>query len=94
VGSFFGGGLLVGWASPGETIREPAIGAAIAVVFNVANWVLRAGDQGEGITAGFFIGVAITIAVGYGLALLGAKLGERIQGDTTDKMRERGLLER
>src|SRR5262245_2585220 len=33
-GSFFVGGLLIGLFSPGETIKEPALAAGIAVLIN------------------------------------------------------------
>ena len=90
LGSFFVGGLLVGWMSPGETLTEPAIASVIAVV---ANPLLRLAFYGEsGLDLGGLIGLAIASGLGFGLGLLGAKVGERIQGDTTDKMRERGEL--
>jgi hypothetical protein len=62
-------GALVAYWSPGLTLREPAIGAAIAVIgFNLLN--------------GSFGGGALVLGwlLPFGLTLLGAKLGERLQG--------------
>ena len=45
--------------------------------------------EGEpGVT--YFIGVAIMAGIGFLFALAGAYVGEKFQGETTDKMRERG----
>lgn len=85
VGSFFVGGLIIGWASPGETLKEPAVAATLAIVFNLAMHIGTGGSAGV-------VDVVVTIALGYGLGLAGAKVGEKLQGDTTDKMRERGEL--
>ncbi len=84
LGSFFVGGLLVGWLSPGETLAEPAVACVVAVAING----VVAGVTG----AGNLLGLVIAAAIGFALGLLGAKVGERIQGDTTEKMRERGEL--
>lgn len=59
-------GFAVAYASPGLTLREPAIGAAIAVaVFNLAS-----GNLGS-IVLGWIMPFLLTLA--------GAKLGERLQ---------------
>ena len=84
-GAFFGGGLLVAYFSPGDTIKEPAIAATLAIAFNQVYNL----SQGAPFS---LLGIAIAAALGYGFALAGAKLGERLQGDTTDKMRDRGTL--
>lgn len=86
VGSYFVGGVIVGYASPGTTLMEPAIASAIAILFNVVAWWLRSGELVN------VVGVAATIVIGFVLGLAGAKVGERLQGETTDKMRERGEL--
>lgn len=86
VGSYFVGGIIIGYASPGTTLMEPAIASAIAILFNVVIWWLRSGELVN------VIGVMVMIALGFALGLAGAKVGERLQGDTTDKMRERGEL--
>lgn len=87
LGSFFFGGLGVAYASPGNTIKEPAIAATVAVAVNAAHYAVTTRDFSP-------IGIAIAIAMAYAFALAGAHLGERLQGDTTDKMRERGELGR
>lgn len=87
VGAFFGGSFLVAYFSPGTTIREPAIASTIAVIVNQLYWLRQGGDLSLG-------GVAISIAMNYAFAFAGAKLGEKAQGETTDKMRERGELGR
>ena len=86
-GAFFGGGLLVAYFSPGDTIKEPAISATIAIAFNQA--VTLAWEEGAQFS---LLGTAISVLLGYGFALAGAKVGEKLQGDTTDKMRDRGTL--
>lgn len=87
VGAFFGGSLLVAYFSPGTTIREPAIASTIAVIINQLFWIRQGGDLDP-------LGIVISIAMNYAFAFLGAKVGEKLQGDTTDKMRERGELGR
>lgn len=88
LGSFFVGGLVIGWLSPGETIKEPALAAVIAVGINVAK---NAAWHPETFS---ILQSAISMLIGFGFALAGAWVGERIQGDTTHKMRERGELPR
>jgi hypothetical protein len=84
-GAFFGGGLVVAYFSPGDTIKEPAIAATLAIAFNQVYSL----SQGAPFS---LLGVAIAVVLGYAFALAGAKVGERLQGDTTDKMRDRGTL--
>ncbi len=88
VGSFFVGGLLVGWMSPGTTLLEPAIASAAGIIINGIFYSATNGPMG---LLGM-IGLLVAAGLGFGLGLAGAKVGERIQGDTTDKMRERGEL--
>lgn len=85
--SFFVGGALIGVFSPGETIREPAYAAMIAgglnslenfrnvngTTFTVVHWL---------------IGSAVVLGVGFVMALGGAWVGEKIQGDTPEKHKE------
>jgi hypothetical protein len=66
--SFFVGGLLIAYCSTGITIREPAVGVAIAVV--LTNLVLSR-SSGAGLWAGW-------IVPGL-LGLAGARLGEQMQ---------------
>jgi hypothetical protein len=87
VGAFFGGSLIVAYTSPGTTIREPAIASTIAVIVNQLFYLRQGGDFSVS-------GLLIGIAMNYAFAFLGAKVGERLQGDTTDKMRERGEMRR
>lgn len=75
--SFFVGGFVVGLVSPGPRLTEPAIGAAVTVVFTflIAFFTpvtILAMDPGRiliGGTAAFLI------------AMFGAHLGERITGN-------------
>lgn len=91
-GAFGVGGLLTGWFSPGETIKEPAIAAAIAVLLNSAdNYYVSSQFEGFDVM-GWLIGTVIMVAIGFGLGMAGGWIGEKIQGDSTDKMRERGEL--
>jgi hypothetical protein len=86
-GAFFGGGLVVAYFSPGDTIKEPAIAATLAISFNE---ILRlTWDEAAQFS---LLGTGIAVALAYAFALAGAKLGEKLQGDTTDKMRDRGTL--
>lgn len=85
-GAFFGGGLLVAYFSPGNTIKEPAIAATVAIGFNQVYALTREGAEIN------VLGIVIAVVLGYAFALAGAKAGEKLQGETTDKMRERGEL--
>lgn len=85
-GAFFGGGLLVAYFSPGDTPREPAIAATLAIAANQAYFLSQEGSQLS------VLGIAISVGIAYAFSLAGAKAGEKLQGDTTDKMRERGDL--
>lgn len=85
--SFFVGGLLCGYFSPGETVREPALAAVVAVVLNS---LVIIGMAGGPLPASIYIGFGVTAGVGFAMALAGAYVGEKLQGDTLDKMRERG----
>jgi hypothetical protein len=84
LGSYFFGGLLVGLISPGIRIFEPAIGAALAVFFTFAYSFF---------TPHRFYGFAMDrvlfgALIAFGLALLGADVGERIAarlGNRTSK---------
>lgn len=85
--SFFVGGALIGLFSPGETVREPAIAAAIAAAFNsVENF---RNVDGKNLTVlQWFIGSSLVLVIGFLMALGGAWLGEKMQGDTEEKHRE------
>lgn len=68
-------GIVVGWASPGNTIVEPGVAAfVIATIGFVLDHLLLA-----------VLGVGLFLAVGYGvlglvLGMAGGWLGERLQG--------------
>lgn len=87
--SFFGGGLAVAFFSPGDTTKEPALGALLAIAWTSFLYLRDIGFQIDG---GAVVGILISAAVAFAFAMLGAKVGEKLQGDTTDKMRERGDL--
>jgi hypothetical protein len=92
IGSYFVGGIATGWLSPGETIKEPAAAAALAVLINsISDYLMQ--SQNEAFAVGpWLMGAVAMMVLGFGLGLAGGWLGERLQGDTTDKMRERGEL--
>ena len=74
LGSYFFGGLIIGLLSPGIRVLEPAIGAALAVIFT---WLYSF------FTPIRFYGFSLPrMLIGGGiafvLALIGADLGERI----------------
>lgn len=85
-GAFFGGGLLVAYFSSGNTIKEPAIASTLAIAVNQAYYLSHEGAQLS------VLGIAISVVMAYAFSFAGARLGETLQGDTTDKMRERGDL--
>lgn len=81
LGSYFFGGLLIGLISPGIRVLEPAIGAALAVIFT---WVYSF------FTPIRYYGFSLTrMLIGGGiafvLALIGADLGERIAAKLGNK---------
>jgi len=85
--SFFIGGALIGYFSPGETIKEPAIAAAIAAGLNTLENFRNV--DGKTLTVGdWLLGSLIILAVGFVMALAGSWLGEKIQGQTREKIRE------
>ncbi|MGB1699793.1 MAG: hypothetical protein ACPHRO_07560 [Nannocystaceae bacterium] len=83
------GGAFVGIVSPGETITEPAIAAVAAALMNNVSFYMANPEAVDAAGMATVLGYAAVSAVlGFG----GAMIGERIQGDNTDKMRERGEL--
>lgn len=85
--SFFIGGALIGVFSPGETIKEPAYAALIAAGLNCVENFRNV--DGKNLTVlGWFIGSAIILGVGFVMALGGAWVGEKLQGDTEQKHKE------
>lgn len=63
------GGFIVALLSPGLTIREPALGAVFAIGFFT---LLHGVPQG-------LLPSLVSLAVIYGLTIVGAKLGEALQ---------------
>jgi hypothetical protein len=84
--SFIVGGFLIGWWSPGTTIKEPAIAGVIAACVNNLRDYFIWPEQYS------VVGAIVALVVGFGAAWAGAWLGEKFQGDSLDKMRERGEL--
>jgi hypothetical protein len=83
------GGAFVGIVSPGETITEPAIAAVLAALMNNVSFYVA---HPEAVDAAGVATVLAYAAVSAALGFGGAIIGEKIQGDNTDKMRERGEL--
>jgi predicted DNA repair protein MutK len=90
-GSFFVGGLLIGLFSPGETIREPALAAGIAVLIN-ARMSFTKVDSHSFTFTDWMIGTLISVVLGLAMGLAGGWIGEKMQGDTGAKIRERSDL--
>ena len=72
--TYFLGGMLTGYVSPGVTIREPAIAAVIATV-------LGALFDGRGEGGGRLIWTIVAAVIAFLVALAGAQIGERMQRD-------------
>ncbi|AKF10729.1 hypothetical protein [Sandaracinus amylolyticus] len=80
--TWFIGGIVVGYVSPGRTFLEPALAAVIATIPTIGYLMWRTpGEPGGGLdptimayVVGGFIGVM--------LSLFGAFLGEKVQGAT------------
>lgn len=70
--TYFLGGLLTGYVSPGITIREPAVAAVIVAVVGV---IFDAGRS----TGGRLLGLIISSVLALILAIAGAQIGERMQ---------------
>lgn len=69
---YFLGGLITGYLSPGETIKEPAIGA---VIVSVAGIIFDSTQAGMGTLPRMIIAGVIAFAC----AMFGATIGERMQ---------------
>ena len=74
--SYFVGGLIIGMISPGVRVHEPAVGALLAVALMLSMSLF---------TPYSFIRFSVTKlvvggAIAFGLALTGARLGERLTG--------------
>jgi len=85
--SFFVGGALIGLFSPGETVREPAFAALLAAGLNCVENFRNV--DGQNLTVlNWLIGSVLVLAIGFFMALGGAWVGEKLQGDTEEKHRE------
>ncbi len=85
--SFFVGGALIGLFSPGETVREPAYAAVLAAAFNCVQNFRNV--DGQNLTVlNWLIGSSVVLVIGFFMALGGAWVGEKLQGDTEEKHRE------
>jgi hypothetical protein len=80
LGSYFLGGLLIGFISPGIRILEPAIGAfvSVAMVLSISFFLPYTFMRLN--TGGLLIGGGIAFV----LALLGARFGEKLAGNIKD----------
>lgn len=75
--SYFVGGVIVGLISPGVRIREPAFGAFLCVA---AMFVVSAFTPLSFIRFSM-VKLLVGGAIAFGLALTGAKLGEKLAGN-------------
>lgn len=70
--TYFFGGMITGYLSPGITIREPAIGAVIVSTLGIILDASRA-------PAGRVLWLIISGVIAFFVALAGAQIGERMQ---------------
>lgn len=70
--TYFLGGMLTGYVSPGITIREPAVAAVIVAVAGI---LFDAGRT----AGGRLVGIIISGVIALILAIAGAQIGERMQ---------------
>lgn len=85
--SFFVGGAMIGVFSPGETIKEPGIAAAIAAGLNALE-NFRNVDGKSFTVLDWLIGSLLILGIGFVMAVGGAWVGEKLQGDTAEKHKE------
>ena len=73
--AFFGGGLLIGWMSPGYTFWEAGVASLLAAAATVL-FTVRLFAETQGLEA------VVPLVAAWGLAcgLAGGRLGERMQG--------------
>lgn len=85
VAVWFVGGVIVGFASPGRTFIEPAVGALVAVVPTVWWLVVTTPGAPEHLGGGFQLTMPAYVIgglLGGMISLFGAFLGERLQDAT------------
>jgi len=85
--SFFVGGAVVGYWSPGETVKEPALASAVAVTLNAIDNFRNVDGKAFTVTD-WLLGTTIVGFVGLVMAFAGAWVGEKAQGDTDQKDKE------
>lgn len=74
-------GIIVGYYSPGVTIREAAVGGAILAVLLLVSLLTVFGHRMS------VVQTIITLVFGYLLSLVGAWVGERLQEDRAESAR-------
>lgn len=80
--TWFVGGIVVGFVSPGRTFLEPAVAAVLAVVPTIAYLMWRTpGEPGDGFDPSL-LAYVVGALMGVMISLFGAFLGERVQGMT------------
>lgn len=80
--TWFLGGIVVGFVSPGRTFLEPAVASIIAVVPTIAYLMWRTpGEPGDGFDPSL-LAYIVGGLMGVMISLFGAFLGERVQGAT------------
>ena len=75
--SYFIGGLLIGFFSPGLRVREPAVGAFLSVALMLSLSFFTP----YGFIHFSFIKMIIGGAIAFWLAMVGARFGERLAGN-------------
>ncbi|MBI3258850.1 MAG: hypothetical protein HYZ54_05180, partial [Ignavibacteriae bacterium] len=70
-------GILVGWRSPGVTIREAALAGFLTVIIDLDAIMLTLGSENEELSMLLMYGAGIGIVV----ALIGGFIGEKIQSN-------------
>ena len=85
--SFFVGGAVVGVWSPGETIKEPAFAALIAISLNAID-NFGSVDGSSSTVSDWSLGTTIVAVVSFAMTSAGAWVGERLQGGTEEKEKE------
>lgn len=78
--SYFIGGMIIGFVSPGVRVLEPAVGAFLCMVLLLVFTLF---------TPYTFLRFSLTKlilggSIAFGLAMLGARLGERLAGNRLD----------
>jgi hypothetical protein len=74
---FFTGGFVIGWKSEGQTIIEGGLAAALAIVISL-------GIRGFALVVLEPVALLIGIGIPFGAGLLGAFIGELVQGKTIE----------